>query len=164
MITVREAKGDADMDAIRALFMEYQDWLAVDLCFQGFANELKELPGRYARPAGCLLIADDGGGAVAGGVGMWPLGDDVCEMKRLYVRPPWRGQGLGRRLAEGIVAEARASGNRRMRLDSLRRLQEALTLYRAMGFVDVAPYYDNPLDEVVFMELTLLEPGRPSES
>ena len=86
---------------------------------------------------------------------MWPLSETVCEMKRLYVRPPWRGVGLGRRLANAIVAEARNMGFARMRLDTLARLEAARALYASMGFVDIPAYYDNPLDGVLFMELRL---------
>jgi GNAT superfamily N-acetyltransferase len=95
------------------------------------------------------------GETVAGIVGMWPLGADVCEMKRLYVRPPWLGRGLGRRLAGAIVDEAKAAGYTRMRLDSLERLVAARTLYKSMGFVRIPAYYDNPLDGVLFMQLDL---------
>ena len=109
------ARGAADMDRVRRLFREYQAALGVDLCFQGFDEELRTLPGRYAPPGGCLLLArcplgegrngaDEG---IAGGVGMWSLGDDLCEMKRLYVRPAWRGRELGRWLALEIMATAR---------------------------------------------------------
>lgn len=152
---IRPAASAGDTEAVRALFEEYQHWLGVDLCFQGFAEELRDLPGRYAPPAGCLLLARERDGRVAGGVGMWPLGKDVCEMKRLYVRPPWRGQGLGRRLAEAMIAAADAAGYARMRLDSLARLTAALSLYRTLGFVEMPAYYDNPLAEVVYMELVL---------
>jgi GNAT superfamily N-acetyltransferase len=122
----------ADMEHVRALFAEYQQWLNVDLCFQGFDDE-----------------------AVAGTVGMWPLGAEVVEMKRLFVRPPWRGRGLGRRLAKAIVDEAKAAGYARMRLDSLERLVAARALYESMGFVRIPAYYDNPLDGVLFMQLDL---------
>ncbi|HJO68872.1 MAG TPA: GNAT family N-acetyltransferase [Rhodospirillales bacterium] len=148
------AAGAADLVHVRALFREYQEWLGVDLCFQGFDDELRRLPGRYAPPLGLLLLARVGS-AIAGGVGMWPLSETVCEMKRLYVRPPWRGVGLGRRLANAIVAEARNMGFARMRLDTLARLEAARALYASMGFVDIPAYYDNPLDGVLFMELRL---------
>jgi GNAT superfamily N-acetyltransferase len=144
----------ADMEHVRALFAEYQQWLNVDLCFQGFDDELRTLPGAYAPPRGRLLLARDGE-AVAGTVGMWPLGAEVVEMKRLFVRPPWRGRGLGRRLAKAIVDEAKAAGYARMRLDSLERLVAARALYESMGFVRIPAYYDNPLDGVLFMQLDL---------
>ena len=153
-ITVTQANSPTDMEHVRALFIEYQQWLNVDLCFQGFDEELLSLPGAYAPPRGRLLLARVGG-TVAGTVGMWPLGADVCEMKRLYVRPPWLGRGLGRRLAGTIVDEAKAAGYARMRLDSLDRLVAARTLYESMGFVRIPAYYDNPLDGVLFMQLDL---------
>ena len=153
-ITVTQADSPTDMECVRALFIEYQQWLNVDLCFQGFDEELLNLPGAYASPRGRLLLACVGE-TVAGTVGMWPLGTDVCEMKRLYVRPPWLGRGLGRRLAGAIVDEAKAAGYTRMRLDSLERLVAARTLYKSMGFVRIPAYYDNPLDGVLFMQLDL---------
>ena len=155
-LAIAHACSAADMEHVRALFVEYQQWLDVDLCFQGFDEELQTLPGAYASPRGRLLLARDGK-AVAGTVGMWPLGADVCEMKRLYVRPPWRGRGLGRRLAGAIVDEAKAAGYARMCLDSLERLVAARTLYESMGFTRVPAYYDNPLDGVLFMQLDLTD-------
>ncbi|MDP6572697.1 MAG: GNAT family N-acetyltransferase [Rhodospirillales bacterium] len=153
-LTIAHAEGSEDMGCVRELFVEYQDWLGVDLCFQGFDEELENLPGEYAPPGGRLLLARQGE-AVAGGVGMWRLEDGICEMKRLYVRSPWRGKGLGRRLAWAIVAEAGAAGYARMRLDTLGHLTAARALYRDMGFVEVAPYYNNPLEGVMYMELDL---------
>ena len=150
------ARGVADLGHVRALFREYQEWLGVDLCFQGFDDELRRLPGRYAPPRGVLLLAR-AGSAIAGVVGMWPLSETVCEMKRLYVRPPWRGLGLGRRLANEIVAEARNAGFTHMRLDTLAGLEAARALYASMGFVEIPAYNDNPLDGVLFMELRLTE-------
>ena len=157
------ARGAADMDRVRRLFREYQAALGVDLCFQGFDEELRTLPGRYAPPGGCLLLArcplgegrngaDEG---IAGGVGMWSLGDDLCEMKRLYVRPAWRGRELGRWLALEIMATARRGGYRRMRLDTLGQMNEARALYRSLGFREIPAYYDNPLDDVLYMERSL---------
>ncbi len=134
-LAIDDAATAEDMEHIRALFAEYQEWLNEDICFRDFDEELRHLPGSYAPPLGKLLLARDGA-AVAGGVGMWPLADGRCEMKRLYVRPPWRRRGLGRRLAEASVAAARDAGHSSMALETLDRLQEALALYRSMGFVD----------------------------
>jgi len=138
----------------RALFEEYADGLDIDLCFQGFADELAGLPGLYAAPRGRLLLALAGGDA-AGCVALRPLDEGYCEMKRLFVRAPFRGQGLGQRLIERIVAEARAIGYRTMRLDTLPSMQEAIRRYEALGFVRCASYYKTPLPHTVFMELQL---------
>ncbi len=155
-IKLDRAAGAADMEHVRALFEEYQAWLGVDLCFQGFEKELAGLPGKYGPPAGSLWLARaTASGAVAGGVGMRPLDEGRCEMKRLYVRPPWRGRGLGRRLAELVVEDARRAGYGRMCLDTLGHLNEAKQLYRSMGFVEIPSYYDNPLDDVTYMEMAL---------
>ncbi|MDP6785688.1 MAG: GNAT family N-acetyltransferase [Rhodospirillales bacterium] len=153
-IAITHAETAADMGHVRALFVEYQRWLDVDLCFQGFDEELLNLPGAYAPPRGRLLLAREDA-AVAGTVGMWPLGADLCEMKRLFVRPPWRGRGLGRRLADAIVGEARAAGYVRMCLDSLERLVAARALYESIGFARIPAYYDNPLEGALFMQLDL---------
>ena len=153
-ISIVHAESALDLEQVRALFVEYQQWLDVDLCFQGFDEELQTLPGAYAPPRGRLLLARDGE-AVAGTVGMWPLDADLCEMKRLFVRPPWRGRGLGRQLAKAIVGEAKAAGYARMCLDSLERLVAARALYESMGFARVPAYYDNPLDGALFMQLDL---------
>lgn len=150
-----EAVTEADIDAVRELFAEYERWLGVDLCFQGFAEELRSLPGRYTPPRGRLLLARDTVGADAGVVGMCPLGEDTCEMKRLFVREPFRGQGLGRRLAEAIVETAARVGYARMRLDTLERLTEAIMLYRSIGFHRIKSYYHNPLESVIYLEREL---------
>lgn len=159
-IVLSYARGGADMAHIRSLFREYQEWLGVDLCFQGFEDEIAGLPGKYAEPQGCLMLARDQeaeeGAGIAGGVGLWPLGEGVCEMKRLYVRPPWRGRGLGRRLAVEIIGESAARGYRLMRLDTLAQLKEAKALYESLGFKETGPYYDNPLKGVTYMERKLI--------
>jgi GNAT superfamily N-acetyltransferase len=155
-VLVCEAMKAADLEAVRTLFVEYERWLGVDLCFQGFAEELRSLPGRYAPPRGRLLLASDADGAIAGVVGVWPLDEDTCEMKRLFVRPPWRGRKIGRRLAEAIVEIAVDVGYARMRLDTLERLTEAVVLYRSMGFREIKPYCHNPLESVLYMERGLL--------
>jgi GNAT superfamily N-acetyltransferase len=140
--------------AVRQVFEEYAEWLGVDLCFQGFQQELDGLPGDYAPPDGQLLMAVEGDQA-AGCVAMRKLGDGICEMKRLYVRPKHRGKGLGRKLAEAIIAEARTIGYQRMRLHSLTSLKEAAALYRSLGFTEIPPYQYNPQPDVVFMEVEL---------
>jgi len=138
----------------RSLFEKYAAWLGIDLSFQGFAAELAGLPGLYVPPRGRLLLALAGDEA-AGCVALRPLADGVCEMKRLFVRSGFRGQGLGRRLGERIVAEAQAIGYRTMRLDTLPSMHAAIRLYEALGFVRCAAYYETPLPDTVFMELQL---------
>jgi len=156
---IRDTAGASDMDAVRELFREYQDAIGVDLCFQGFEEELAGLPGLYARPRGCLLLAEDGND-IAAVAGLRPLDSEPgkaprSEMKRLYVRPPWRGTGLGRALAVAVVAAAREAGYGTIRLDTLDFMDAARTLYRSLGFVEIPAYYDNPMDRVLYMERTL---------
>lgn len=148
------ADDEAAVVEVRRLFEEYAHFLGVDLCFQGFEQELAELPGAYAPPDGRLLLAIADGRPV-GCVALRKLEEGICEMKRLYVQPGFRGQGLGRRLAEAIIREAREIGYRKMRLDSLASLKEAAALYRSLGFVEISPYCFNPLPDAVFMELRL---------
>ena len=139
---------------VRDLFEEYARLLAIDLCFQNFADELTGLPGAYAPPRGRLLLAliDD---QPAGCVALRPLQNNACEMKRLFVPPAFRGQGIGRKLAEQIIAEARQIGYAVMKLDTLPRLQPATDLYTSLGFSPCRPYYNTPLKETVFLELPL---------
>ncbi len=145
---------NADIDEVRTLFREYEAFLSMDLCFQGFEEELAGLPGKYAPPSGALLIAR-GDGRVAGCVGVRGIGDQQCEMKRLFVRPEFRGLGLGRRLAEQIIEEAVSIGYKHMKLDTFGFLEEAVQLYRTLGFREIEAYYDNPLDGVQYWELDM---------
>ena len=144
----------SDPEEVRALFREYQAELGVDLCFQGFDRELAELPGDYGPPDGSLLVASVDG-ELAGCVGLRRLGDHVCEMKRLYVRPAFRRRRVGRALAEAVIATARERGYGRMRLDTLPSMTEASALYRSLGFREIAPYYRNPVPGARFLELEL---------
>jgi GNAT superfamily N-acetyltransferase len=143
-----------DTGAIRDLLREYAESLGVDLSFQGFKHELRQLPGDYAPPSGTLLLAVDSGWA-AGCVGLRRFEGDVCEMKRLFVRPLHRGTGLGRRLAEAVIADARRRGYRRMRLDTLPSMAEAHVLYERLGFKPIPPYRENPVPGAAFLELVL---------
>jgi GNAT superfamily N-acetyltransferase len=137
---------------IRTLFREYQEALGIDLSFQDFETELQTLPGDYAPPRGRLLLAD---GLPAGCVAMRPLAGDTYEMKRLYVRPPFRKTGLGRELAERILLEARAAGYRRMCLDTLPAMTGAQRLYEILGFREIPPYRHNPIEGTRFLGIDL---------
>lgn len=145
----------ADLDDVRALFREYERWLDFSLCFQGFEAELASLPGRYAPPSGRLWLAEVDG-VLAGGIGLREIAPGVCEMKRLFVRDAARGRGVGRALAERVIADAREIGYACMRLDTIRdRMRAANALYESLGFVDIPAYYANPLEGVRYMELDL---------
>lgn len=153
-MNILQASSPGHIAQARILFEEYAEWLKLDLTFQGFAAELENLPGVYAPPRGRLLL-----GSVetqlAGCIALRPLADECCEMKRLFVRPRFRGQHLGASLATQLIAEARAIGYHTMRLDTLARMQSAIRLYQSLGFTPCAPYYETPLPDTVFMELQL---------
>ncbi len=144
----------ADMTAARTLFKEYQAAIGVDLCFQDFDAELAGLPGDYAPPLGRLLIARVGND-IAGCIALRPLEPGACEMKRLFVRPAFRGLGLGRRLAEAVIAAAREIGYERMRLDTLPSMTEAIALYQSLGFQPIPAYRHNPVGGAAYYELHL---------
>ncbi|MEK7468011.1 MAG: GNAT family N-acetyltransferase [Planctomycetota bacterium] len=146
-----------DLSTIRRLFREYQAFLGVDLCFQSFEEELAGLPGRYGPPGGALLLARHGNSA-AGCVALRSLGRGACEMKRMFVRPRFRGLGIGRALAEAIVERGRKLGYRTMKLDSVSRLETALGIYRTLGFKKTAPYCHNPLEGAIFLAKRLTPP------
>lgn len=171
---IRVARGEHDVELARSLFREYAAWLGVDLCFQGFDEELAALPGKYASPLGILLLAGPPGDAV-GCAALRPLpqsGSDsspapaglaapVGEVKRLYVQPRARGTGTGRALAGAVVDAARAIGYRTLCLDTLERMTEARALYESLGFVRCARYYLNPLADACYYALDLHAPERP---
>ena len=146
---------DLDIAHARELFLEYQQWLGLSLCFQNFDQELAELPGAYVPPDGRLLLAGEGE-QIRGCIALRKINDGVCEMKRLFVRPQFQGTGLGRTMAQTIIESAREIGYRSMRLDTLPgRMDRAIGMYRKLGFREIDPYYDNPVEGALFMELVL---------
>ena len=153
-LRIVEARAPGDISAVRALLLEYQASLGLDLEFQGFARELETLPGDYAPPNGELFLALSGD-EVLGCIGLRALADGRCEMKRLFVRPAGRGRGVGRALATAAIARARACGYSRMLLDTLPTQAAAQSMYEALGFVDVAPYRANPIPGSRFLALNL---------
>jgi ribosomal protein S18 acetylase RimI-like enzyme len=152
---LKEAKSEEEIQQARQLFEEYAAWLGINLCFQNFDKELAELPGDYASPTGRLVLATENDKTV-GCVAVRKIGDNICEMKRLYVRPEFRGKRLGRMLAEKIIEAAREIGYSRMRLDTLPgKMDNAIAMYRSLGFKNIDPYYNNPVEDAAFMELVL---------
>jgi ribosomal protein S18 acetylase RimI-like enzyme len=150
-----QAESPAQLAQARELFLEYAQSLGFSLCFQNFDKELASLPGGYAPPEGRLLLADQDG-QLAGCIALHKLEPGVCEMKRLYLRPRFRGKGLGRALADHIIAEARQIGYQRMRLDTVEPvMKDAVAMYRKLGFKEIAPYCPNPMSGVIYMELHL---------
>jgi len=150
-----QAESPAQIAQARELFLEYAQSLGFSLCFQNFDKELAALPGDYAPPAGRLLLADYDG-QLAGCVALHPLEPGICEMKRLYLRPPFRGKSLGRALADRIITEARQIGYQRMRLDTVEPvMKDAVAMYRKIGFTEIPPYCKNPIAGALYMELQL---------
>jgi ribosomal protein S18 acetylase RimI-like enzyme len=154
-LTLNQVQSPAQIAQARELFLEYADSLGFSLCFQGFEQELAGLPGDYAPPDGRLLIAEYRN-ELAGCVALHKLDAGVCEMKRLYLRPQLRGRGVGRALAETVIAEARAIGYRKMRLDTVEPVMpNAVALYRRLGFAEIEAYRANPIAGALYMELDL---------
>lgn len=152
---ILRAQSPDDIKHARELFKEYAAWLEIDHCFQNFEKEMAELPGEYAPPNGRLFLASKDT-EIAGCLAMRKIGESICEIKRLFVRPEFRGQGLGRQLAEAIIREAKQLGYQRMRLDTLPpKMNDAIALYRSLGFKEIEPYYHNPVPGAKFMELEL---------
>jgi GNAT superfamily N-acetyltransferase len=151
---LHSATSTLDVDEVRFLFREYADSLGVSLDYQGFDEELRDLPGPYAPPAGALLLArnDD---VVVGCVGVRPIDERCAEMKRLFVRPAGRGMGLGRTLTEAAIRFATAAGYERLRLDTLPQMRSAQEIYRLLGFMPIEAYRHSPVPGTVFMELIL---------
>ena len=150
-----QANTQEDVDHARTLFEEYAEGLGISLCFQNFDRELANLPGDYAPPDGRLLLATEND-QLAGCIALRKLGAGACEMKRLFLRPAYRGKGLGRLLVHSIIDEARKLGYTTMRLDTLPgRMDQAIALYQSIGFVEIEPYYENPVEDAKFMQLEL---------
>lgn len=153
--TIIDARTDKEIEAAQQLFREYEAVLDLDLCFQGFEEELRSLPGKYSPPEGRLLLAYLVGEPV-GCIAMRKLDEGICEMKRLYLRKAARGHGLGNRLIETLISEAKKEGYRKMRLDTFPpKMAKAVALYESHGFRPIAPYYNNPNTETLFLELDL---------
>jgi len=153
-MTIVQANDAAALAHARELFLEYAAEWKLDLCFQDFDAELASLPGGYSAPQGRLLLAYQDT-RLAGCVALRKLEDGSCEMKRLYVRPTFRGRGLGQALVARIIEEARSIGYSRMRLDTLARMTAAVALYQSVGFQRIDAYRHNPLEDVVYLELKL---------
>lgn len=152
---ITQAETAEQIEAVQLLFREYEAWLGVDLCFQSFEKELKNLPGKYAKPSGRLFLASSDKN-IAGCIALRKLGDTTCEMKRLFVRPNFRGLSLGQMLIEKLIAEAGEIGYERILLDTLpKKMPKAVELYKFYGFREIPPYYENPHKETLFMELDL---------
>jgi ribosomal protein S18 acetylase RimI-like enzyme len=154
MVNIRTATSAEDIKIVRKLFRGYQTSLGIDLCFQNFESEMEQLPGKYGPPEGRLYLAFDGG-QVVGCAGLRKIEEGVCELKRLYVPPAYRGRGIGRKLVHQAVEEAHAIGYGHMRLDTLPSMRTAQELYRSLGFRRVAPYTNNPVEGAIFLELKL---------
>jgi len=153
-VEIVDAHQGAALDEVGDLFRRYAGALGIDLSFQDFEEELAGLPGAYEPPGGALLLARIKEQA-AGCVAMRPFQDEICEMKRLYILPRYRGRGLGRVLARAVIERACQAGYRRMRLDTLPSMSEALSLYRSLGFRHIGPYRYNPVKGTAFMERVL---------
>jgi len=155
MLKIIQARTGRNLELAKTLFREYSASLSFDLDFQDFEEELANLPSGYASPEGCVLIATHTG-QPAGCVALRKLSAGACEMKRLYVRPEFRGSGIGKALAEAIIEEARRIGYTCMRLDTVPSMTRARALYVSLGFEVIEPYRHNPIEGVVFMELKLV--------
>ncbi len=156
MLTIMQADTPGHIAIVREFMLEYARWLEFNLCFQGFEEELRTLPGKYAVPDGRLLLAFWDGRAAGIGA-LRPLAESgMCEMKRLYIRPEFRGKGIARAMAEKLIEEACRIGYKAMRLDTVRgKMDAAISLYRDLGFQETEPYYGTPVESTLFMELQL---------
>lgn len=153
-VTLREVVSEKDVATARRLFREYGEWLAIDLSFQSFDEELASLPVPYSRPLGFILLAEHQN-LVAGCIGLRPIDRDIGEIKRLYVVQEHRGHGIGRRMIEATIRESKKIGYARLRLDTLPAMKTAQRLYEDLGFKPIAPYYRNAIEGTEYLELTL---------
>ena len=153
-IEIVERYDEQSISEIKDIFIEYRKDLGLDLSFQDFQDELEELPGEYSPAEGAILLARDEDKTV-GCVALRKIDETTCEMKRLYVKPEYRGEGLGRKLSKSIIEKARDKGYEKMKLDTLTTLKEANELYRSLGFEECEPYRYNPLEDALYMELEL---------
>jgi ribosomal protein S18 acetylase RimI-like enzyme len=160
MLTIIQAQTEEQLTTVRELMLEYAAWLEFELCFQGFEEELRTLPGKYAMPDGRLLLAM-WNGEPAGIGALRPLKETgVCEMKRLYVGPQYRGHSIGLTLAQRLIQDAAEIGYQRMRLDTVPgKMDSAIAMYRRLGFRPTEPYYGTPISQTLFMELELSRNG-----
>jgi ribosomal protein S18 acetylase RimI-like enzyme len=150
-IRILRAEKDEHLEVAKELFMEYARSLEFSLGFQDFEEEIADMPGHYGPPGGCILLAFVGG-EPSGCVAVRKLEKGICEMKRLYVRPEYRGRGIGKTLSEMIIEEAKIIGYGKMRLDTLGSMTEAISIYRHQGFREIKPYRYNPFEQAVFLE------------
>ena len=151
---VRKILND-ELELVKTLFKDYENDLGVDLCFQGFEKELAELPGVYAEPNGCILLSESYEREIEGIVALKPLSDGSCEMKRLYIKPEFRGKGIGETLATCLIKEARFKGYKEIKLDTLSRLKPAVKLYEKLGFIKTEPYNFNPGNDVLYFKKSI---------
>jgi ribosomal protein S18 acetylase RimI-like enzyme len=155
MIEIIQAETPEQIEETRKIFREYEAWLGLSLCFQGFEEELADLPGKYTQPEGRLFLAISDG-KVAGCIALRKLEDGICEMKRLFVRDEFRGQKIGIGLIEKLINDAREIGYKKLRLDTFPpKMGKAVKLYESYGFREIEPYYHNPHGKTLFMELEL---------
>ena len=155
MISIQHTETAAEVANARTLFREYEAWLDMDLCFQSFEEEVRDLPGRYSKPEGRLLLASSYE-KLAGCIALRKIEEGICEMKRLYLRDGFRGLGLGRAMIERVIEDAGTIGYQKMRLDTYPpKMGKAVKLYESYGFYPIPPYYHNPHEGVLFMELIL---------